>query len=111
MVHDHFSISDTDGTLLDLSDLLNVELKSGSVQSFDTRWDETIIEMTKKTDDEVQENLLFRQLHKADKQKQFLALYIQDSVQKAGPKKVHHTEKKGGPLRVAEDTSETFLIS
>ena len=59
MVYDHLRISDTDGAVRDLSDpLKNVVLKGDSVQSFDTRWDETIIAMTKKTDDEVPKKLV-----------------------------------------------------
>ena len=52
MICDHFKISYTDGTVLDLSDHLRIELKNDSVQSFDTKWDETIIPMNKQPDDE-----------------------------------------------------------
>ena len=37
MICDHFKISYTDGTVLDLSDHLRIELKNDSVQSFDTK--------------------------------------------------------------------------
>ena len=59
--HDHFKISDTDGTVLDLSDYFKVELRNASQQSFDTQWDETIIAMRKYADEEILENLHFRQ--------------------------------------------------
>ena len=36
MNFDRFKINDTDGTVLDLSNLLKIELKNDSVQSFDT---------------------------------------------------------------------------
>ena len=55
MVFYHFGISDTDGTVLHLPDLLEAGLRNDSVHSFDTRWDETVIAMKKKTDDEVLE--------------------------------------------------------
>ena len=68
MTSDHFKISDTDGTFQDLPDLVKVELRSDNVQSFDTRWDETIIAMSKQFDEAVLENLYLRQLDKADRQ-------------------------------------------
>ena len=52
MIFDHFKISDTDGTALDLSDLLKMKLRSDHVQSFDAEWDEAIIAMRKQLDDE-----------------------------------------------------------
>ena len=36
-------ISGTDGTVLDMSALLKIELKGDSVQIFDTKWEETTI--------------------------------------------------------------------
>ena len=39
--YDQFKISDRDGADLDLSDVLKVDLKNDSVQSFDQRWEET----------------------------------------------------------------------
>ena len=56
------------------------------MQSFDTRWDETLIAMRKKPDDEVLNNLCYRQLDKADQFKQLLALNVQDIVQKRNQK-------------------------
>ena len=58
----HHKISDMDGTVLDLSDLLKIEIKNDSLQSFDTKWDETVIAMRKHPDEEILENLHFRQL-------------------------------------------------
>ena len=78
MTLDHFKISDTNGAVPDLSDLLKVDLRSDSAQSFDTRWDETGIAMRKQTDDEVLENLCFRLLENADQLKQLLALCVQE---------------------------------
>ena len=48
MIYDQFEISDTNGAVLDFSDLLKIELKNDNVQSFDTGWDEKIIAMTRK---------------------------------------------------------------
>ena len=82
LVFDHFKISDTDGTLLDLPGLMKLELRNDNVQSFGIRWDATVIAMKKKPDDEVLENLCYRQLDTADQFKQLLVLYIQNTVKK-----------------------------
>ena len=37
MISNHFKISDTDGTVQHLSDLLEIELKNDHVQSYDTK--------------------------------------------------------------------------
>ena len=65
MVFDHLKISDTDGAILDISDLPKVEHRNDIGQSFDPRWDETVIAMRNKPGDEVLENLYFRQLDQA----------------------------------------------
>ena len=44
-IHDRFKVSDTDGTALDFSDLLKIELKTTTLQSSHTKCDKTIIAM------------------------------------------------------------------
>ena len=70
-----------------LSDFLKVELRGDSVQTIDTKWDETIIAMQKHPDEELLENLRFGQLGKSDPVIQLVALYFQDTVQKSEPKR------------------------
>ena len=77
MITKHFKISDTDGTVLDLSDILKVELRNE---------DETIIAMRKHLDEETLENLYFRKPEQSEQLKHLVALYIQDTVQKAEPR-------------------------
>ena len=45
-----FMVSDTDEPVLDLDEILRVGLKNDNVQSFSTRWDETIFAMKKQPD-------------------------------------------------------------
>ena len=45
MMYEYFKVSDKDESVLDLNELLEVELKSDNVQSFNTRWDESIFAM------------------------------------------------------------------
>ena len=49
MIYDlsFFKVSDTDESVFDLSEIFDVELKKDNKQSFNTRWDETIITMKK----------------------------------------------------------------
>ena len=45
MICEYFKVSDTDASVLGLNEILKVEWKNDSVQSFETRWGETIIAM------------------------------------------------------------------
>ena len=63
----------TDGTVLDISNFLKVELRGNKVKTTNTKWDETIIAMQKQPDGELLENLFFRQLEKSDQLKQLVA--------------------------------------
>ena len=56
------------------------------MQTFDTKWDETIIAMQKQPDEELLGNLHCRQLDKPDQLKQLVALCMQDTVQTSEPK-------------------------
>ena len=109
--YDHSRVSHTDGTVLDVSDVLKVELKGDNVQHFDTRWDETIIAMTEKPDDEVLENLYFKQLDTAEQLKQLLAFHIQDIGQKTEPKNYTELNTTCCWLDGADDTRLTLSIS
>ena len=51
MVYEYFKVSDTDESVLDLNEISKVELKNDSMQSFSTRWDETIVATRKQPDD------------------------------------------------------------
>ena len=76
MVFDHFRISDTDGMVLDLSDLRKLELRNENVQFFGARCDETVIATRKKPDDAVfLEKPVFQAACQADQLKQLLALH------------------------------------
>ena len=47
MIYTNLKASDTDESVLDINEIVNVELESDNVQSFNTRWGETIIAMEK----------------------------------------------------------------
>ena len=66
MICEHFKISDTDCTDLDICDFLKIELRGACVQSYDMKWDETIIAMQTQSDEEPLQNLYFRQLENSD---------------------------------------------
>ena len=109
MNYEHFKISDTDGTVLDISDIMKIELRSDNVQTFDTKWDDTIV-MQKQPDEELLDNLYTRQLETSDQIRQLVAMYIQDTVQTSAPKS--YTKLKSMVTRRLEQkTRETFLYS
>ena len=92
MIYEHYRISGADGTVLDISGLLNAELRGDSEQTFDTVWDETIIAMLKQLHGELLDNLNFLQLEESDLLKHLVPLHIQDTVRKSEPKS--YTELK-----------------
>ena len=56
MIYEYFKVSGADESVLDFNEILKAEFKNDNVQSFNTRWDETIIAMKKQPDKEIQEN-------------------------------------------------------
>ena len=80
MIYEYFKVRDTDESVLDLNVILQVELKNDNVLSFNTRWNETIISMKKQPDEEILENLNYRQLQKSEQPKPLLSPYIQDTA-------------------------------
>ena len=66
MINEYFKANDTDESVLDLNEILKVELKNDCVQSFNTRWDETIITMKKHPDDASLENVYCRPLQQSE---------------------------------------------
>ena len=89
---------------------LNVELKSDDVQSFNTRWDETIISMKKQPDDEHLQHLYYRQLQQSEQVMPLLSLCIPGTVQKGESQ--DHTRLKQMVVRCMElNTREKHFFS
>ena len=102
---------DTNGTVLDLSRLLQFELKNDSVQFSDSRLDETIIAMTRQTQDVVMEILYFRQLDKDGTAQTTTCVFHPRHCSKGRTENPHETEENGGSIPGAEDTRPTVSIS
>ena len=81
MICECLKVSDTDESVLDLNEILKVDLKSENIQPLNTRWDETMISIQLQPDEEMLENLFYRQLQHSERPKPLLSL-IQDTVQK-----------------------------
>ena len=56
MIYEHFKTSDSDATVLDLAGFIGIEPRRDNVQTFDTKWDETIIAMDKQPDEKLLDN-------------------------------------------------------
>ena len=65
MIYEYSKVIDTDESFLDFYDNVKVGLKNGNVESFHTRWDETIIAMKEQPDDEILDNFYDRQLQQS----------------------------------------------
>ena len=80
MIYEHFEVTDTNESVLDLIERLKVDRRNHNVYSFNTRWDESVITMKKQPDDEILEKVHHRQLQKSEQLKLLLCRYIQDIV-------------------------------
>ena len=83
MIKEYFKVSDSDEPVLYFKELLKVKLRNDNVQSFNTRWDETMIAMKEQPDKKILENLYHRQHQQSEERVPLLSLYIQDTGQEA----------------------------
>ena len=74
MIFEHLKVGDTDESALDVNEILKVKLKNDNGQSFDARWDETMIAMKEQHPEEIGDNENFRQLQQSEQLKPMLAL-------------------------------------
>ena len=58
-IYEYSKVSDTDGSVLDLNENLKIELKNDDVQTFNTRWNDTVLAMSKPPDEEILESFFF----------------------------------------------------
>ena len=79
---EYFKVIDTDESVLDFNEILKAELKNDNEQSFNTRWEETMIAMKKQPDGQILDNLNYRQLQQSEQLNPLLSLCIQDTVHK-----------------------------
>ena len=93
MIYEYFKVGETDESVLDVNEICKVEMKNDNVQSFNTRWDETIIVMKKQPDGEILENLFYRHFQQSEQRKPLLSLYIQDTVQQGESRDCTRLEK------------------
>ena len=49
MINDYFQVTGAHDTVLDYADLFTITLRNDDVQEFDTRWDEVLLSMSKKS--------------------------------------------------------------
>ena len=66
MIFEYFKVRDTDASVLDFNGILKVDLQIDNIQSFNTRWDETVIAMNKVPDGEMLDNLFYRPLQQSE---------------------------------------------
>ena len=111
MIDEYSKVSDKDESVLDLNEILKVELKNDNVQSFNSRWDETIIAMKKQPDYEILKNLLYRQLQRLEQLKPLLSLYIQDAAQKGESPHITILKKNMVVRYLEQKTREKHLSS
>ena len=75
MIYDYFRVTGAHDTVPDHADLFTITLRNDDVQEFDTRWDETLLSMSKIPTDDVLESLYKLRKRESDQLNTVLELY------------------------------------
>ena len=85
----HYRISEVEGQVFDLEDLIGVELKNDNLSKFLHDWEMCLLGMAKQESDETLEMLLSKQLRKSASLERSIALYDHDIAIKHESKDYH----------------------
>ena len=80
MIYEHFRVTVSHGTILELSDLVNITLKGDNVQGFDAKWDEVLLSMRDAPKDDMLESMCKTTLRDSEQLRTTCALCNQDPV-------------------------------
>ena len=111
MMFDHFRVSDTKCSVLDIGDLLNLELKGDNLRAFGTLWDETVLNILKEPDPEFLEGLFSRQLAKCARMEELLSLYTRITSKREMPKVTNSLSICMGHTYLQQETREEHFAS
>ena len=93
MIYDYFRVTGAHDTVLDYDVLFSVTLYDDNIQEFDTRWDESLLSVSKKNpSDDILESLYKLRIRESDQLKTVLALHEQDILNKI----IHNWATKTG---------------
>ena len=82
MIYDYFPVTGAHDTVLDYADLFTITLRNDDVQEFDTRWDESLLSMTKIPTHHVLESSYKLRIRESDQFKTVLELFDLEIDQK-----------------------------
>ena len=82
MIYDYFRMIGAHDTGLDYADVFSVTLHDDNIQELNTRWDKTLLSMTKIPSNEVLESLHKLRISESDQRKPVLELYDREIHQK-----------------------------
>ena len=82
MIYDYFWVTGAYDTVLDCADLFSITLRNDNVQEFNSRWDETLLSMTKIPSDDVLESLYTLRIRESDQLKTVPEIYDMEIHQK-----------------------------
>ena len=81
LLNEHFLMTGTHETRLNVNDLINVQLRGDDVQGFDTMWDDVFLSIQEVPPDSILESFFRTQLTKSDQLRNVLAMYDMELVQ------------------------------
>ena len=86
LIYEYFRVTGANDSVENYAGLLKVVLRNDDVQEFDSKWDESLLSMTKIPPDDILESLHKLRIRESEKLKTVLELYKMEIHQKkAGP--------------------------
>ena len=86
MIYDHFRVTGANDSVEDYTDLFTIVLRNDDIQEFDSKWDGTLLSMTKIPPDDILEGLYKLRIRESEKLKTVLELYdLETHQKKLGP--------------------------
>ena len=82
MIYDQFRVTGSHDSVENYTDLFTIALRNDDIQEFDSKWDGTLLSMTKIPHDDILEGLYKLRIRDSDKLKTILELYDLETHQK-----------------------------
>ena len=85
MIYEYFRFTGANDSVENYADLFSVALRNDDIQEFDSKWDGTLLSMTKIPSDDILEGLYKLRIRGSEKLKTVLELYNMEIQKEAGP--------------------------
>ena len=85
LIYEYFQVTGGNDSVENYADLFTIALRNDDIQEFDSKWDGTLLSMTKIPHDDILEGLYKLRIRESEKLKTVLELYDLETQKKLGP--------------------------